>query len=87
MNATVVQSVLGSVIVAAILWLASSVRKYGETLAVVKTALVGINGDNGINSDVKALRKRSHEHGDAIHALNGKHALLEQRVDTLEQAG
>lgn len=84
MNPTVLQSVLGGVILSAILWLARSVNEYGRTLAVLKTVLIGPEGDNGINSEVKGLRKRSHEHSEAISALKGKHALIEQRVDVLE---
>lgn len=84
MNPTVIESVLAGLILAAILWLARSVSEYGKTLAVLKTVLIGPEGDNGINSEVKQLRRRSHEHGDALHTLNGKHDLLKQRVDVLE---
>jgi len=84
MNPTVVQSVLGGVILAALVWIGRSLIRYGETLAVMRAVLVGENGDNGIKSEVDRLRDRSHEHTNQIHTLKGNHALLKQRVDTLE---
>lgn len=86
MNPTVVQSVLGGVILAAILWLARAVSTHGETLAVIKTVLIGAEGTNGLRSEVQTLRSRTHEHSNELHSLRGSHDLLKQRVDVLEQA-
>ena len=84
MDASTLQTVVAGVVLAAILWLVRSVNDYGKTLTQLQTILTGADGHNGLNGEVKGLRDRVHRHGDAIHAIHGKHDLLEQRVDTIE---
>jgi hypothetical protein len=80
-----IQTILAGLILAGILWIAKSVSDQGKAIAILKTVLVGSEGGEGIESEVKELRKRSHLHGDSLHALTGKHDLLEQRVGTIER--
>jgi len=80
-----VQTILAGLILAGILWLAKTVNENSKTLTVLQTILTGADGDNGINSEVKQLRRRSHEQGDNIHTLFGKHDLHEQRIVVLEE--
>lgn len=35
--------------------------------------------------EIESLRESRHSHGDWLHRLTGKHELLEQRVDQLEE--
>jgi hypothetical protein len=53
-------------------------------LAVIHTTLVGVNGDNGINSEVKALRSRTHHLANDVHKVEGTLALHALRLQTLE---
>lgn len=84
MNATVLESVLAGVVLAAIVWAAKSLSKYGNQLTRIETILTGADGSNGLNGEVRVLRERSHKHSNEINALKGNHALLSQRVDVLE---
>lgn len=64
------------------------IKKHGaeqnERLAVIHTTLVGVSGDNGINSEVKNLRQRTHDLATDVHAVRGALALHALRLDTLE---
>jgi hypothetical protein len=55
-----------------------------KALAVIHTTLVGVNGDNGINSEVKALRSRTHHLANDVHKVEGTLALHALRLQTLE---
>lgn len=85
MDSTTVQTVLAGAILAAILWLARSVNEYGKALTELRVILTGADGTNGLNGEVKNLRRRAHDLGDAVNALGGKHELLAQRVTTIEE--
>lgn len=50
--------IVGALILAAILWLVKTTRESSEKLGRLDVLLTGINGDNGLNGDVKALRIR-----------------------------
>lgn len=56
-----------------------------SALVRIETLLTGANGDNGLVGDVKALRKRSHDHGDSLNVVSGKVELVTLRLDTLER--
>lgn len=85
MNSATIQAILSGIVIAAVAWMARSVSQLGIDVATIKTTLVGQSGQNGLNSEVGKLRERNDIHGDAIHAMQGKHELLAQRVDTLER--
>lgn len=70
---------------AAVLWLFRSVQQLREDHVSLTTTLTGANGDNGINAEVKALRKRTHDQGDAIHAVLGRLDVVDVRLDGVER--
>lgn len=78
-------TLLQGLTLAAVLWLFRSVQQLREDHVQLTTTLTGANGDNGINSEVKALRKRSHDQGDALHAVLGRMDVHELRLDTLDR--
>jgi hypothetical protein len=73
--------ILQGATLAAVLWLFRSVQQLREDHVELRTVLVGVKGENGINGDVKALRARSHHQGDAIHTLTGKVEVVTIRLD------
>lgn len=77
-------TLLSGATLAAVLWLFRSVQQLREDHVQLRTILTGDNGDNGIKSEVKGLRSRSHTHGDTLHAHAGSIALLDHRVQELE---
>lgn len=80
-----VQTLLTALILAGIVWIARSVNEHGKLLSVLQTLLTGANGENGINSEVKTLRERSHDQGDMIHTLLSARDLHEQRIALIER--
>jgi len=76
--------IIGGLILTGILWLLRTTNETSKTVAILRTILIGESGENGLNSEVKQLRKRTHEHGDAIHAMQGKHDLHALRIQQLE---
>jgi hypothetical protein len=77
-------SVVLTAIVAALGWVARALLEIRDSQRDLKVLLVGVDGQNGINSEVKGLRKRAHENENRHHSLAGRIGLVEQRVTTLE---
>lgn len=50
--------IVGALILAAILWLVKTTRENAETLSRLSVLLTGIDGHNGLNGDVKGLKRR-----------------------------
>lgn len=50
--------IVGALILAAILWLVKTTRENAETLSRLSVLLTGFDGHNGLNGDVKALKRR-----------------------------
>lgn len=53
-------------------------------LVRIETVLTGADGTNGLNGDVKQLRKRTHDLADAQHTINGRLQAHDFRLDALE---
>jgi hypothetical protein len=77
-------AVVGGLILAGIIWIATTVQSLSKEVAVLKAILVGTDGNNGVKSEVHAVRKRQHEHANEIHAIKGKQELHELRLNNLE---
>ena len=80
---------LSQVIVGVAIALIVSVVLFGlnvkSSLVRIETILTGADGTNGLNGDVKALRKRTHDHGDSIHAAHAKIEQHEIRLAALDR--
>lgn len=72
-------------VLALLLYIARLLAGMAKWQAQTSVVLTGINGDNGIVGDVKALRAKMHEHGQAIHVVDGKTTVLTIRVEKLEE--
>ena len=58
-----------------------TLRDHGDRLLTLSVVLTGKDGNNGLSSDVKQLRRRSHRFGNVInYCVNGIYR-LEERVD------
>jgi predicted metallo-beta-lactamase superfamily hydrolase len=64
--------------------LAEQSTETAKSVAVMHTALVGINGDNGLNSEVKGLRKRVHDLGSNINTIANRQDVMSERLDRFE---
>jgi outer membrane murein-binding lipoprotein Lpp len=77
-----IATVLGSVIVAGILWLAKNSSDSSKAITRIETILTG---EDGVTSQVRQLRKRSHELGTDIQKLYHTADRHEQRIEALEE--
>lgn len=78
-------SILGVLILTGIIWIARSVAQAKEQLTVLRTLLVGENGNNGLASEVKGLRSRQHDIANAVQAVGGRVEVLDFRIAALEK--
>ena len=78
-------TILGALILAGVLWIAKTVSDHSVALAEIKTTLTGQSGNNGLQGEVKTLRAKAHDHGDAIHALNGRADVVDLRLSQIDQ--
>jgi hypothetical protein len=79
-------AVLQFLICVGIVWLGRTSVRNSEALVRVETILTGGSKDTGILSEVAQLRVRAHDLADAIHVVQGKQELLQQRFDQLSGA-
>jgi phage-related tail protein len=77
-----IATVLGAVIVSGILWLAKSASESSKALTRVETIL---SGEDGMQAQVRQLRKRSHELGTEMQKLHGALDSHERRIGALEE--
>ena len=61
---------------------ANILGKQGMTLARIDATL---HGENGLATEVRHLRERSHKQGDALHVVQGETTVLTIRVEKLEE--
>ncbi len=54
-------------------------------LARIETILTGATGDNGLAGDVKGLREKAHQQGDALHTLRGEMQVYEIRLTEIDR--
>lgn len=67
------------VVIALLRGLSAKSAKHDEAFARIEALLTGANGDNGIVSDVKQLRSRSHELGASLQSVLFRVGALEER--------
>lgn len=77
--------ILGGLILAAVLWVAKTVSAHSVTLAELRTTLSGVDGNNGVVSEVKQLRTTTHKQAGDIQALTTRSELHELRLDNHDQ--
>lgn len=78
-------TILGALILAGVLWIAKTVSSLTVDVAKMNTTLTGANGDNGVVSEVKALRAKAHSQGDDIHALMGRADIVDLRLNQIDE--
>ena len=64
-------TILGGVILAAILWVARGNLDMKVELATLKTALFGQNGQNGMRGDIRDLKDKQDEFATDLAAIKG----------------
>lgn len=79
-------TIIGSLILLGVVWIARGVTKSREELVEIRTVLTGPDGQSGMYHEQDRHRTRLHELGDALNATNGELALIAQRVTHLEEA-
>ena len=72
---------------AGVTWVVRTVYRLDRSHATMRVTLVGESGQNGLNGEVKGLRKRMHDTENAVHGLRGKAELHEQRLNRLDPEG
>lgn len=73
-------------VLALLLYIAKLLVGMARWQAETTVILTGAKGDNGLLGTVKELRQRSHAHGEEIHGLKGRVALVEHEVADLRGA-